>query len=131
MPKKYSHSSSCRADARRLVSQAKLLRIGRNSEFQVERSMLAVAGQKGRGSKSTKTKTTVSRACNLYTHRRRELSYRWAVFKRQAKRCNHEVDLRRYEFAALALRSTCTYCGGTAEYMGLGRVQNDQGVRAW
>ena len=93
----------------------------------VESSTLAIAGQEGRGSKPTKTKTAVTRARNLYAHRRREPSYRWAVFKRQAKRRNHEVDLRRHEFVALASRSTCTYCGGTAEYMGLDRVQNDQG----
>ena len=93
----------------------------------VESSTLAIAGQEGRGSKPTKTKTAVSRARNLYAHRRCELSYRWAVFKRQAKRRNHEVDLRRHEFVALASRSTCTYCCCTAEYMGLDRVQNDQG----
>ena len=40
------------------------------------------------------------------------------------QRRNHEVDLRRHEFVALVSRSTCTYCGGTAEYTGLDRVQN-------
>ena len=59
----------------------------------VASSTLAVAGQEDRGSKPTNTKTAVSRARNLYSHRRRELSYRWAVFERQAKRRNHEVDL--------------------------------------
>ena len=35
--------------------------------------------------------------------------------------------MRRHEFVSLVSRSTCTYCDATAEYMGVDRVQNDQG----
>ena len=58
-----------------------------------------------------------------YEKRRREVSYRFSMFKVQAARRGKTVELQRHEFARI-LRQQCFYCSSTGR-IGVDRVQND------
>ena len=58
-----------------------------------------------------------------YEKRRREVNYRFSMFKVQAARRGKTVELQRHEFARI-LRQQCFYCSST-EWIGVDRVQND------